>query len=154
MTVALERLRLRDLSDREVLLAMLDEGQGDWITSHQLAARLGMNGDHPHMMAAQRLSWLRRYGVVEREVLTDEHTGEPIYTSSGLLKYGQRWRPNDAGVALAEGHLKAAQEKAIASLDDATAVLLAAALADHSRASGGIGSRLIRREWQHHWDRT
>jgi hypothetical protein len=148
----LERLRLADLSDREILLIMIDLAETDgWVLALDVADRLAMKGDHPHRMVASRLAWLRRYGAVERELLWDEH-GNAIINRAGEHKHGQRWRPTDVGRAIAQGALRKAQETALAGITDEQLVLVARHVAERARgASSETSAKLVEREWKHRW---
>jgi predicted transcriptional regulator len=83
-----EHLTLLDLSDREFLLVVMDASDGDgWADSQDIANLL----DVERRNASSRLSWLVRWGVVEREHKRDE---------SGNLRY-HRDGKSDAHPALA-----------------------------------------------------
>src|SRR5262245_7329546 len=118
--MALEHLRLADLSDREVLMAMLDltDDPESYVNSDDVAKQLGMKGDRAKQCVAIRLSWMSRYGAVERELLYDENRN-PIVTRAGDHKRGQGWRPTEVGEAIADGSLKANQERMLDGLTDA-----------------------------------
>jgi len=153
MAPALDHLRLEDLSDREVLLALIDAADGDGFASApDIAAQLGMKGDHPQRMVSSRCAWLRRYGAVERELLWDEH-GNAIMNRKGEQRQGQRWRPTELGYALARGSLKKGQQSALEGLSDEQLVLATREIAERARGNGYFG-KMTEREWKHRWLRT
>ena len=62
-------LRLEDFSDRELLFALEEHADSNgMVTVLALAEGMGLSGlDHPTRNLSSRLSWLRRYGVVDRD---------------------------------------------------------------------------------------
>jgi hypothetical protein len=143
--VPLDHLRLADLSDREILLVLRDVADGDgWADAVHVADQLAMIGDHPHRMVASRLSWLRRYGAVDRE--EEQHKRDD---GSKV----RRWRLTATGEALALGTLKRAQERALEGLDDTQLLLVARHVAEHARAASATAAKLTEREWKHRWTR-
>jgi prolyl-tRNA synthetase len=134
----LEHLRLGDLSDREILLTLRDVADDDgWATSLDISEQLSMGGDKPTQCVAQRLSWLRRYGAVDRE------------DGKGALR---RWRLTEVGGRLAMGTLKANQERMLEGLDDAQVLAVTRYVAQQARHMGNhTSSKLIEREWKHRW---
>lgn len=153
--MALESLRLLDLSDREVLLVVRDVADGDgWAWAYDVGERLGVVESHRRRAAAQRLSWLARFGAVEREHLSDEHGNLMYVTRQGTQrpKYGQRWRLTDIGELLALGKLRAAESRLLDDADEARMLLIARHVAAQARHSAG--AKLIEREWRHQWIRT
>jgi len=151
--MALESLRITDYSDREVLLIVKDLADPDgWVLAEDVGGAIGIVQDHRRRAAAQRLSWLQRYGAVEREHLRDAETGELAYrTHHGepYPKWGQRWRLTDMGEQMADGKLRAPQQRALDGLTDAQ--LLLAMRHVSSRARVADGAKLIEREWRYQW---
>jgi hypothetical protein len=157
---ALEHLRLADISDREILLTLIDIANDDpadndgWVDGPDIAQRLGMKGERPGRCVATRMSWLQRYGAVERELLYDAN-GNPITNrNTGEHKRGQRWRPTEVGHAVASGAMKKSQQNALDAMDDAQLLLTARFVADAARGSSGAGAKMIEREWKHRWTAT
>lgn len=138
---SLEHLRLGDLSDREILLTLRDVADDDgYAYAQDIADGLSMGGDHPHRSVAVRLSWLRRYGAVDREF-------------PGTYKQG-RWRLTPTGSELAMGTLKASQERLLDGLTDAQVLAVTRHVAQQARMMGNhTSSKLIEREWKHRWTR-
>jgi hypothetical protein len=152
----LESLRLVDLSDREVLLVVRDVAEPDgWAYAYDVGRRLGIADDHARRAAAVRLSWLVRYGAVQREHLQDAF-GNLRYINDdlGRPKYGQRWRLTDVGEAVADGKLKRAQERAVEEASDVQLLLVERAIAERGRGADAATSKLIEREWKHRWTRV
>jgi hypothetical protein len=84
-----ESLTILDYSDREFLLLVVDCYDGDgWAAAKVIGKRLNLVH---HRSASSRLSWLTRFGAVEREYKRRED-GELHLTPSGNLVPTQRWR--------------------------------------------------------------
>src|SRR3954471_3203401 len=95
-------LTIEDLSDREFLLVVRDlAGDDGWTDSDAIRERLDLTR---RQIASTRLSWLARWGAVEREYETDEHD-RPRVRKSGAFFYTQRWRLTEIGEALIYGTL-------------------------------------------------
>jgi hypothetical protein len=140
-----ERLTLLDYSDREFLLLLEDVAEADgWADSEELAVRLDLK---TRRSAAQRLSWLARWGAVEKEHARD-HTGNLRYHRDGKPMYTQRWRLTDAGRALAYGEIKARQRQALDRFGDEQLLELTRWLTGRTR-DGGMATKLALREWKH-----
>jgi hypothetical protein len=152
----LESLRLEDCSDREVLLVIRDlaaEDSEGWVLAYDVGERLGIDEKVRKRAAAQRMTWLRRYGALIREYLTNEH-GEIKYDPHGNPRWGQRWALTDIGLELALGNLKSQQRRAIKDMSDGQLLLLTRALADRARhADTFTAGKLAEREWRHQWTR-
>jgi hypothetical protein len=143
--MALERLTIDDYSDREFLLVLVDVADGDgWATSLDIADRL----DLAHKaIASSRLSWLRRWGAVEREHERDE-AGNLRYHRDGRAMHTQRWRLTDAGRALAVGSLKKGQESTLAKIGDEQLLVVTRWLSERTRSTG-VSAKLAQREWRY-----
>src|SRR5215471_1778606 len=150
----LEHLRLVDLSDREILLTLVEVADEDsFAHAEEIAAKLGMKGDNAKRCVITRLSWLSRYGAVERELLYDE-LGVPQTTRGGKLKLGQGWKPTEIGYSIANGQLKQNQTKMLEGLTDAQMLSVTRYVAEQARGMGNFtSSKLIEREWRHRWTR-
>lgn len=154
--MALDHLRLQDLSDREVLLIVMDVADADgWAWAYDVGGQIGLVEEHRRRGAAQRLSWMVRYGAVEREHLADEHGNlRYINDDTGRPKYGQRWRLTELGEEIAMGQLRAPQQRALDGLaDDAQLLLAVRHVATHARHSRSA-AKLLEREWRHQWTRN
>jgi len=150
----LEHLRLADLSDREILLTLVEVADEDsFAHAEEIAAKLGMKGDNAKRCVITRLSWLSRYGAVERELLMDEY-GIPMTTRAGEVKKGQGWKPTEIGQQIANGQLKSNQTKMLEGLTDAQMLSVTRYVAEQARGMGNFtSSKLIEREWRHRWTR-
>jgi hypothetical protein len=143
----MDHLRITDMSDREFLLVVDETGEDDnWAQSIDVAKALELK-DNGNRLVASRLSWMVRYGAVERELRRDEH-GNIRVTRHGQPMYTQRWRLTDMGRAMAYGRLKAAQERALEGIADDGMLLAMRSIARRAAGDGTMG-RLVRREWQH-----
>lgn len=138
-------LTLLDFSDREFLLIVNDCADGDgWADSEHVAAQLDLKS---RASASSRLSWLARWGAVEREHARDEK-GILRYTSTGKPVHTQRWRLTEAGAALAFGKLKAGQQKSLDKIDDTQLLEVTRWLSNRTR-NGNVTTKLALREWKH-----
>lgn len=145
--MALDHLRLEDMSDREVLLIMLDLSDSEgYVEPMDVAERLDVRGEHPRRVITARLAWLKRWGAVEREHETDEH-GNIVRKRSGEPRTTQRYRLTAIGWDMANGQLRAAQERTLAGMDDGQMLLVTQWLTRRARESGTTVATLVRREW-------
>jgi hypothetical protein len=144
--MALDRLTIDDMSDREFLLVLADVADGDgWAESEHIAQRL----DLAHKaIASSRLSWLRRWGAVEREHERDEDTGVLRYTGSGKPVYTQRWRLTPEGSSLAFGKLRKGDQSALDKLRDDQMLQVTRWLSERTVGDGTTG-KLVQREWRY-----
>ena len=141
-----EHLRIDDMSDREFLLVLHDQRDSDgWTDSEQIRQQLDLA---ERRIASTRLSWLARWGAVEREVKLDSD-GAPIYTRHGKPRYTQRWCLTPAGSALAFGALKARQKQALDGVDDTQLLEMTAWLTTRTRSGSDTARKLISREWRY-----
>jgi hypothetical protein len=145
----MDSLKLADMSDRELLLAMLDvAGPDGYVDRYDVAQHLGMQGENPARSVSVRLAWMARWHTVERELLWDDN-GNPVLTRKGEHRRGQRWRLTPRGMAIASGALKKSAENAVADMDEATMLLIVQRVAQSSIAGGSDAEALVRREWNY-----
>lgn len=151
-------LRLQVMSDREVLLIVRDVADGDgWAYAYDVGERIGLDETHRKRAAAQRLSWLRRYGAVERELLPgptavdDAGTHGLAYDAEEKPRFGQRWRLTELGEAIALGRLRKPTERAIDGMSEAEALLAIRTIGGRARHSAA--AKLLEREWRYQWTR-
>ena len=123
-------LKLLELSDRELLHAMLDLADEEGYASvFDLAEEFNIDHKHARQCVAQRLSWLKRYGAVERL------DGEP------------RWRPTSKGLAIARGSLSPEQREALDGLSSEQMLEATRLVTGRYRRIGDTAAHLMRREW-------
>jgi hypothetical protein len=140
----LERLTIDDYSDRELLLVLEDVADGDgWADAQDVADRLDLA---QRRIASSRLSWLKRFGAVEREHERDEH-GVLRYTGTGKPIHTQRWRLTQAGKTLAHGRLRKKDETALGGMGDEQMLLVTRWLSQRT-LDDGTTSKLVQREWR------
>lgn len=140
-----ESLTIDDFSDREFLLIVVDAYDADgWADSQEVADRLDLVN---RRFASSRLSWLARFGAVEREHRRDA-TGNLRWRKNGQPMWTQRWRLTAAGEALALGRLRKGDETALARLKDDQLLLVTRWLTQRSGADGTT-AKLVQREWRH-----
>lgn len=127
-----EHLTLYDYSDRELLLMMLDHADDDgWVSTHDLATALQVEGKYPARPVGIRLGWMKRYGAVERAEDKPE------------------WRLTRQGLALAVGDLSTQERQIIEGLTSEQMLSLTRALTTRYRRVGVVAANLMRREWQY-----
>ena len=142
----LEHLTIDDMSDREFLLVLHDLREDDgWTDSDAIKERLDLG---KRASASSRLSWLARWGAVEREFKTLPN-GRPRQRKSGEHVYTQRWRLTTTGAAMAFGRLKTGQQRSLDNMDDTTLLEVTRWLTDRARGSGDVGRKLVAREWRY-----
>lgn len=145
----LTSLKLADLSDRELLLVLRDVADGDGFASAiDVAERLGVKGEHPHRSVAVRLSWLKRYGAVEREHERDPQTGVLLYRGTKPV-YTQRWKMTDVGFRMATGKLSKSQEAAFDKLKDGQMLMTMRVLSQRLVNSDPTVGKLMDREYRY-----
>lgn len=141
---------IEDYSDRELMLIIDDAAQqmqDEWVFAHQVHDRLNLEWVELRSVSV-RLSWLVRYGAVEREHLRDQH-GNLLYTRAGNVRLGQRWRLTGTGKALAKGTLTAAQRRAFEGITEEQLLVVAREVANKQRrTTNQVVSDLTRREWR------
>lgn len=144
--MAREHLTIDDLSDRELLLVLDDVSDGDgYAESDAIAERLDLA---KRAIASSRLSWLARWGAVEREHERDEH-GNLRYMRDGRPRHTQRWRMTETGAALAHGQLRARQRETLERINEQQMLELTRYVTQRARASGSVAAKLIAREWRY-----
>lgn len=142
-------LRLENFSDRELLLIVHDVRDDEgWSTARDVAERIDLDHDRPWVPVSSRLGWLRRYGATEREFMWDE-LGNPMYTAQGKLRYTQRWRLTEAGLAIAHGTINTRQQEQLERFKDHQLILVTRWLAGRRRTGEDVTAALVRREWKH-----
>jgi hypothetical protein len=130
-----ETIRISDYSDRELLGIMWDLAGSGVVTSRELAVRLFAIPDleenteqisHAIRCAGSRLSWMRRYGLVE----AGEGKGE--------------WQISVAGDALRRARLQSSVSAGIAKTD--AALDLANQVGEKLVKAGVVEGRAMQRE--------
>jgi hypothetical protein len=141
----LDSLTILDFSDREFLLVLVDVSDADgWADSEQVANQLDLKG---RRLASSRLSWLRRYGAVEREHARDEN-GSLRYHRDGRVMHTQRWRLTELGESLAYGKLRKADTRALEGMNAGQMLLAARMISERTNDDTGM-SKLVQREWKY-----
>lgn len=140
-----DSLTIDDFSDREFLLVVVDAYDEDgWADSQRVADRLDLLN---RRFASSRLSWLQRFGAVEREHRRDD-AGNLRWHKNGRPMWTQRWRLTEAGEMLAFGQLRKGDETALARLKDGQLLLVTRWLTQRS-GTEGTTAKLVQREWRH-----
>lgn len=130
-----EHIRISDYSDRELLGIMWDLAGSGVVTSRELAVRLFAIPEledkteevkHATKCAGARLSWMKRYGLVE----DGDNKGE--------------WRLTIAGDQLRRAKLRGTVANGIAQTD--AALDLANAVGEKLVSSGKVEGRAMQRE--------
>jgi len=130
-----ETIQISDYSDRELLGIMFDLAGTGMVTSRELAVRLFAIPDleekteeikHATKCAGSRLSWMKRYGLVEH----GENKGE--------------WQISVAGDQLRRSKLRASVGRGISETD--AALDLANAVGEKLVSAGQVEGRAMQRE--------
>ena len=141
----LEHLRLEDLSDREVLLVMLDVADADgWVDALQVGLQFGIAEEHALRTATSRLTWLMRWEVVQREPEEDVPKPPP-----GEPRRRRRWGLTPKGQDMATGEVSRTRQQALESARDTDMLALTRMLAEKQRQGGLAVRNLVRREWRY-----
>lgn len=140
----IESLRIEEFSDREFLLVVRDVAEADgWTDSEHVAQRL----DLAHRkIASSRLSWLRRYGAVEREVKRDA-SGNIRAHRNGKVMWTQRWRLTSLGEAIALGKLRKGDTRMLESLSEGQMLMVTRWISEQTVGDTGA-AKLVQREWR------
>lgn len=119
---------LYDFRDLDLLLKIEAEGDDEgWVDSEHLARSLGFGDDR--MPIAQRLSWMRRYGML------------------GFDEQKRRWRLTDGALRVIDSRLRAAQAKSIDKLSDESMIEVMAAVTTRYQLGSPMIASMLRREF-------
>lgn len=142
----LEHLRLQELSDREVLLVMADLADADgYADADEMASQLGLSVKHGLRQVTSRLTWLKRWGAVERE--SAEQANER--RRPGEPPPRRHWRMTPTGQELATGALRKRQQEALDGARDSDLLQITRLLAQRQRSGNLTVANLVRREWRY-----
>lgn len=137
-----EHLRLEDISDRELLLVLVDlTGGNGYATTHEVGAQLDVPDEHIQAVVT-RLSWLKRFGALEREPDSLVPAPEP-----GEKRRLRGWGLTAIGHDLAMGAVRKAQLQAMEGARDGDMLVLTRMLAERQRGAGTAVQNLMRREY-------
>lgn len=140
-------LRNIDLTDRELLHLIHDIDNGGPVTSQDVGLALGIspNGDGNKTAAtrvAQRLSWMKRYGFLERV--------SPLELDGGKVGDPVRWLVTDIGRQIMGGKLSKGLEQSIDRARPGDQVLLMRKLTQRAYVQAGSEvATAVRREYLH-----
>lgn len=125
------RLSLYDFRDLDLLLKIADEGDNDgWVETRALAAALGAGEDEKIGGVGIRLSWMRRFGMLEFD---DEK---------------RMWRLSPGGERVTRARLRAAKAKTIDLIPDEQLVDVMAHVTSRYRLGDPVMATMLRREFQ------
>lgn len=102
-------LALYDFSDDEFLAIIRDNcvTPDGWVSTADLVTSIGLESPNPSSNVGVRLGWMRRFGVVERDVEVGSATrGQWRLTARGEAIVEARFTPNQEGLV---GELKSEQ---------------------------------------------
>ena len=124
-------LRLADFLDEEFLALVADLADYEgWVSTHQIAEAIPIDTRN----VGSRLSWMKRYGVVER----DPRPGSPTRG---------HWRLTEAGKAMVEARFSQTQEKTLAGVKDEQLWRLTSIVANRYEGVSEATANLIRRRF-------
>ena len=119
---------LYDFRDLDLMLKLRHEGDSDgWVETRAMAEALGL-GDDGHLVAS-RLSWMRRYGMLEFD------------------HEKRMWRLTPGGERVTEAKLRAGQAREIEALPDEAMIEVVANVTARYRLGDPLTAHLIRREF-------
>ena len=147
----LESLTLLDMSDREFLLAVRDAGglAPGFVTSTEVATHLNLGGENPSRSVSSRMSWLKRWGAVEREYERDSNGNIKEHERSGKPITKQGWQLTDLGLQMAIGKLSKAQQKSLENLKEGQMLMMTRWLSQRVAGSDGSVGKLMDREYRY-----
>jgi len=123
-------LSLMEYSDRELLNILIDlDPFNEGSSTEQISDQIGLVDRDRFRNVGARMSWMRRFGVVERN-------------GDGL------WRLTPAGDQVAHGGLRQSVLNTIDAIGDAGALELGAAIASRYQAVSYPASAMMRRSLQ------
>jgi hypothetical protein len=119
---------LYEFRDLDIMLKLRAEADGDgWIETAFLAQSLGFDDDK--MPIAQRLSWMKRYGMVE------------------FNRERKMWRLTEGGERVTNARLRAAHSKAIERIPDESMVEVMSAVTTRYVHGSPMLAQMLRREF-------
>jgi hypothetical protein len=140
----LEHLTLLDLSDREVLLIVRDVADSNgYAYSWAVASQLDLRGETASRQVSSRLSWLTRYGALERgekRHVRRNPDAEPTPHRG--------WRLTELGWMIATGKLSKTQERAFEAMKPG-ALLMATRFISRQIAQANGTGKLLDREYRY-----
>ena len=126
-----DSLKLVDFLDEEFLALVVDNADYEgWASSQTIAESIQISTKN----VGSRLSWMRRYGAVERDT-------RPGSRTQGF------WRLTQRGEALVHARFSKGQQTAISSVRDEQLLTLMAELSDRYEAVDGVTANLVRRRF-------
>jgi hypothetical protein len=143
----IDKLRIEDYSDREFLLIVRDacaESPDGWTEADEIAERMGLRHKR---LASSRLTWLRKYGAVEKEMERD-HNGAIRANRNGEIRYTQRWRLTPLGLSMAVGKLSKTNRAMLEGLDEGKLLMAVRLITERTQETTGA-SKLVQREWRY-----
>jgi hypothetical protein len=121
---------LYDFRDLDLMLKIADEGDNEgWVETRELARALGVAEEDSSSGVAIRLSWMRRYGMLEFD---EEH---------------RCWRLSVGGERVVNAKLRAAKAKAIDAIPDEQLVDVMAHVTTRYRLGDPVMATMLRREF-------
>lgn len=129
-------LKLSDFLDEEFLALIVDQANYEgWVSSRVLAESIDPEGQTiTTRNVGSRLSWLKRYGVVER----DPRPGSPTRN---------QWRLTDVGEEMIKARFSKQQATVIEKLRDEQLWALSQQLSSRYEYVGPTAANLIRRRF-------
>lgn len=127
----MERLRLFDYADKELLGVVQDEaGPDGWAWTRDIASGVGMSGKRKNQSTGIRLAWLKKYGVVE------------------LHESGRRWRLTPIGEVFMNGELSRTAERQLEQMEPGQLYTTARMMTLRLRREAEPVGHMVRREWR------
>jgi hypothetical protein len=137
----LPSLKLEDYSDHELLALVGDLADATgFVTSTAIGEALGEAGSklgQPARNVSIRLSWLKRYGVMETAEI--EEDGKRL----------RGWRVTPEGEAMLSGSLRKQHQEALEGLSEDKVLSLARLFGQRYARAGGMAAKMMEREFKY-----
>jgi hypothetical protein len=124
-----------DFRDLDLMLKIEDEASGDpegWLETEELARALGFDDDK--FPIAQRLSWMRRYGMIE--IRQNQPAHKP-----------KQWRLSEGGLRVVKARVKAAQTRQLEALPEEAMIDVMANVTSRYHHASPMTAAMLRREF-------
>ena len=119
-------LRLYDMRDLDLMFKLREVGG---ITSKELAEELGLAGDNAHSQVGVRMSWMRRFGMVD------------------FSPKGRTWSLSHGGGRVVESKIRAAMQQELLEIPDEQMIEVMSHVTTRWRLGDPMVAAMLRREF-------
>jgi hypothetical protein len=122
-----------DFRDLDIMLKVEAEADDDgWVDTEHLARALGFGDDK--VPIAQRLSWMKRLGMIE------QRPNQPAHRQKS-------WGLSDSGLRIVRAKVKASQFRTLEALPDAAMIEVMANVTARYHFASPVTAAMLRREF-------